>query len=183
MCSRLIFAHFFRYHTSKCTEARKWRSTDKTPCVWEEKTKKRVETRQERFFQQSINYMSVFLLKRLYFFLCILDDLTLHHSALETAPESVEPLPASQVKAPEHFESMKPQDGEILSSWDTVDEVIDDWENIHGEEQEEVASCVVEQVVQTTTAENEVCNSLNCSIIHFFWGNWRYSSRLSCFCR
>ncbi|VDK87249.1 unnamed protein product [Litomosoides sigmodontis] len=74
----------------------------------------------------------------------------------ETAPENAESLPAAEMKALEHLESMKPQDGEILSSWDTADGVIDNWENIHGEEQEELASCVVEQVVQTTAAENEV---------------------------
>ncbi|EFO26683.2 elongation factor Tu GTP binding domain-containing protein [Loa loa] len=56
-----------------------------------------------------------------------------------------------EVKSSEYREVVKPQDEEIISSWDTIDEVIDDWENIHGEEQEEVTSCVIEQVLRAAT--------------------------------
>ncbi|KAL4002852.1 Elongation factor Tu GTP binding domain family protein [Acanthocheilonema viteae] len=57
-----------------------------------------------------------------------------------------------EVKTPEYLETVKPQDEEILSSWDAADDVIDNWENMHGEE--EVASCVVRQA--TTPAKDEI---------------------------
>lgn len=87
----------------------------------------------------------------------MLADLILHRSVLEIAPESVQLLSAIEIKSPEYIEMAKPRDEEILSSWDATDEVIDDWENMHGEEQE-VTSCGVEQIVQgTTPAKDEVC--------------------------
>uniref|UniRef100_A0A8R1TZD6 Eukaryotic translation initiation factor 5B n=1 Tax=Onchocerca volvulus TaxID=6282 RepID=A0A8R1TZD6_ONCVO len=74
----------------------------------------------------------------------------------ETTPENVQHLPAAEMKSSEYFEVVKPLDEEILSSWDAVDEVIDDWENMHGEEQE-VASCVIDRIVQSTTpAKDEI---------------------------
>ncbi|CAG9533239.1 unnamed protein product [Cercopithifilaria johnstoni] len=81
----------------------------------------------------------------------------LKHDNKEATPESVHSLPAAEIEAQEYLEVLKPQDEEILSLWDTADEVIDNWENIHEEEQEEVPSCVVEQVVQAATAaKNEL---------------------------
>ncbi|KAM3723750.1 Eukaryotic translation initiation factor 5B [Dirofilaria immitis] len=71
----------------------------------------------------------------------------------ENAPENVQRLLTAEIKSTEYLEMVKSPDEEILSSWDATSEVIDDWENMHGEEQEEVASYVVDQVVR---AKNEI---------------------------
>ncbi|VDM08426.1 unnamed protein product [Wuchereria bancrofti] len=66
--------------------------------------------------------------------------------------ESIQPLPAAEVRSSGYLEVVKPQDAVIPISCDATDEVIDDWENIHGEEQEEVASRTVERVVEAVAA-------------------------------
>nr|CRZ25628.1 Bm10794 [Brugia malayi] len=70
---------------------------------------------------------------------------------LKCDKESIKPLPAPEIR-PSGYLEVKPQ-GEVMPiSWDAIDEVIDDWENMHGEEHEEVASCTVERVVEAATA-------------------------------
>uniref|UniRef100_A0A0R3QSG4 Eukaryotic translation initiation factor 5B n=1 Tax=Brugia timori TaxID=42155 RepID=A0A0R3QSG4_9BILA len=70
---------------------------------------------------------------------------------LKCDKESIKPLPAAEIR-PSGYLEVKPQ-GEVMPiSWDAIDEVIDDWENMHGEEHEEVASCTVERVVEAATA-------------------------------
>lgn len=85
----------------------------------------------------------------------VLCNLILHHPVLETAPEGVQPLSAAGI--PEYLGLMKSQNEELLSSWDAADEVIDNWENMHGEEQE-VTSCIVEQIRQAAAPADEVRN-------------------------
>uniref|UniRef100_A0A0R3RI29 Eukaryotic translation initiation factor 5B n=1 Tax=Elaeophora elaphi TaxID=1147741 RepID=A0A0R3RI29_9BILA len=82
----------------------------------------------------------------------------LHRSVLETAPESVQSLLATEMKFSEYLEAVKSQN-EVLSSWDATDEVVDDWENMHGEEQEE-PSCVVERIVQAVAPTKNEAVSL-----------------------
>ncbi|MCP9259290.1 Eukaryotic translation initiation factor 5B [Dirofilaria immitis] len=65
----------------------------------------------------------------------------------KNAPENVQRLLTAEIKSTEYLEMVKSPDEEILSSWDATSEVIDDWENMHGEEQEEVASYVVDQII------------------------------------